>query len=464
MGRDFCCPRLTFCRCLLFCGLVCDVLLLFSYLATYGNDPPEAQVSRIPIRKRLNKLRIPGFGNKTVAAGNKLNQSSAGEAGVDSRSSAGGGQKYLRQRWVKKGGIVFPEGEVPEGFGGVPSEPVSTRPREDLVIFMSLLIGPHLWRTPSLQLTLHIIAKLGINVVVVGDTDPPWKLPSCVRFFKTTPKELYALLGRQLDTDLPRFHEDPSRTYRDFRVILPWLLPQLVEGYRFVGLLDLTEVLVSSSLRAWVESVDNSSHDLYSIGESYSFSDFWLIRREKYQTLIVPKLVEMSRTLAQIFSTGDDMDFDGLGKGGRSQGTLFRAKAAFHHIVASVKDHLQVADGCSDIDFQFPGLQQAKGSAPAKPLPCHRDHIGMSVNPRQCCRLDMDKGGKVLLRNLATQTPLVFCHSPDGGKEVLKVSAIFQNPMALGSPKGPTTVFMSRKGLHLAKARPKDAVSSFVCA
>eukprot|EP00971_Amphidinium_carterae_P033017 649858-Amphidinium_carterae.1 len=174
-----------------------------------------------------------------------------------------------------------------------------------------------------------------------------------------------AALNLDQQSELP---DDGQRKFSSLHLNIQYASPP-----RSLVDMNRREVLVSSAIHPWVQSIDENNYDLYSIGESFSFSPFWLIRREKCartmtcdmttsctglhklcgpipnipatrarDDVLTSKLLSFAGQSRIVLDSscccrGDDMDFDGLGKGGHDQGSLFRARAAFHHIVASVK-------------------------------------------------------------------------------------------------------------------------------
>jgi hypothetical protein len=105
------------------------------------------------------------------------------------------------------------------------------------VLLFTYLFGSEAANQPFLRVFVESAAGCGVDVVIVGDTAPPFSLPSNVRHIKISWRAFARRISDALfDGVVPKgLSKAPFYKIIDFKPLFAYLFPEVVDGYDWWG-------------------------------------------------------------------------------------------------------------------------------------------------------------------------------------------------------------------------------------
>lgn len=112
---------------------------------------------------------------------------------------------------------------------------------EEKIVLITFLLGREAAMNRPFRLFVESARTAGVDFAVVGDSQLPYELPDNFQFFNIT---WNAFVGRAFERlangkEVTKLRKaDPSYKIRDFKPVMGYLFPEIVDGYSFWGHID----------------------------------------------------------------------------------------------------------------------------------------------------------------------------------------------------------------------------------
>lgn len=316
-------------------------------------------------------------------------------------------------------------GSTPNALAKISSAVPSAKSR---VLLVTLIFGKQVTSSGRFQLFIMSCATSGFDFAIVGDFEPPFHLPKNVNYIKKTWDDLTNVVQRKIFNGT-----DPSKGSRnglryahvrkinDFKPLVAYLWPKVVEGYEWWGHCDndmlfgnLTHFVTSEYLD-FFDIIGANSRDK----KHPSWGPFTLYRNvEKVNTLFMhadpPKHIELTMPVLEwLFAYGDYHFFDEWSNTNEKQ----RSMASMSGIIGN---------HANDLGIRYTKL---KGYLIWDKLEClffyKQDNSDNSRVPERCGECVFNKNGTLIRSRDAQEVYLCHFHrtkkiTPDPSGKLLE--------------------------------------------
>lgn len=179
---------------------------------------------------------------------------------------------------------------------------------------MSYVFSKEAAEKQYLRLFLESVATSGVDLVIVGDSRPPYQLPSNVRHYEISWDEFVSLAEERLEIDGQALRSAERYKIIDFKPLFGFLFPNLVRSYDWWGHVDNDMLLgdIYSGVSPFLDSTDIIS----GIADHPTWGPFTLFRNtDRINTIFR----NATASLQQMFGSRDPVCFDEWGQCGALQ-------------------------------------------------------------------------------------------------------------------------------------------------
>lgn len=264
------------------------------------------------------------------------------------------------------------------------------------ILLMTYVFGEEAANKRYLRMFLQSVKTTGVDLVIVGDTSPPYELPSNVKHVPISwPDFVRRVSDRIFDgKSLDNLQNAPRYKIIDFKPLFGHLFPELLDNYNFWGHVDNDMLL--GNLRNFLTSDVLHAHDIISgIPDHPAWGPFTLYRNtETINTLF--RLADVDPE--KLFAGQRPVCFDEWGQCG------------FRRILGSSMS------GIIEKHQERLGLRVLKGIEPRRSIVWDgicKFRSAYKVDPHRCaeCHYSSSRGTLELRNNAdASKSPVFLCH------------------------------------------------------
>jgi len=238
---------------------------------------------------------------------------------------------------------------------------------DDSIVLISCIFGQDAANKRYLRLFVESARGSGVDVVLLGDVEPPFLLPDNVKHVNVSWNSFCdRVQSNVLDgIDPTELRVAPRYKVIDFKPLIPTLFPEVTQHYQWWGHLDNDMVL--GNLRHFLTPERLHAHDVIcGITREYTWGPLTLYRNEPRINSLYRHAL---RPLADVFNNASVQGFDEWGgNGNRRKGQFYNSTMS--GIVERMRHEVRWSGGLSVVWDAFCFQKQRKKKKKKVQIPC----------------------------------------------------------------------------------------------